>query len=414
MLIIDIISINAVDYRKKYAKLIKTYEFGNNLVYLQRLLNLDLLLKKKSFFLLGPRSTGKSSLIDNQLKDKSLIIDLLDGELYLQLSGKPWELGAIIKSQMDKFNYVIIDEIQKVPKLLDEVHRLIEKEKITFLLTGSSSRKLKNSGVNLLAGRAWTAELFPLVMQEIPNFELDKYLLYGGLPQVYLSDEPEEELKAYVNTYLKEEIQEEAAVRKLQSFSRFLQVSALTSGTMINFASLSNDTAIPASTIREYYHILEDTLIGFMLPAWTKSVKRKAISTAKFYFFDIGVRNKVSGIKNIEPNSDQYGKAFEHFIATELRAFLSYNRLDETLSYWQAHNGQEVDFILGDDIAIEVKTTLNPTDKHLKGLRALKEEKIVKKYFLVCFCKHEKIVDDIHIINWKNFLKNLKQLTLKD
>ncbi len=361
----------------------------------------------KSFFLLGPRSTGKSSLIEHQLAAQSVIIDLLQGELFLQLSSKPWELEAIIKAADRDFKYVIIDEIQKIPQLLDEVHRLIEKQGLRFLLTGSSSRKLKKEGVNLLAGRAWSAELFPLLRQEIPNFDLNRYLLYGGLPQVYLSKFPQEELNAYINTYLKEEIQEEALVRKLQSFARFLEVSALTSGNMINFASLSNDVSIPASTIREYYAILQDTLIGFILPAWTKSIKRKAISTAKFYYFDVGVRNKVAGIKNIDPHSDQYGQAFEHFIAMELRAYLSYLRIDEKLSYWQAQNGQEVDFIIGDDIAIEVKATTNPNSKHMKGLRALAEENICKKYYLVCKCSNNKIIDNIHIINWNDFLEKM-------
>jgi predicted AAA+ superfamily ATPase len=375
-------------------------------VYLQRKLNLKDLLNKKSFFLFGPRSTGKSSLIGHQLGEQALIIDLLQGDIYLQLSAKPWELKSIIDAA-PKFKYVIIDEIQKVPQLLDEVHSLIEKQGIKFLLTGSSARKLKKTGVNLLAGRAWVAELFPLVMQEIPNFDLNRYLLCGGLPQVYLGEYPDEELRAYVNTYLKEEIQTEALVRKLQSFARFLEVAAITSGKMINFAELSNDVAIPASTVREYYSILEDTLIGFILPAWTKTVKRKAMSTAKFYFFDIGVRNKVAGIKNIEANSVQYGDAFEHFIAMELRAYISYMRLDLKLSYWHSYNNQEVDFIIGDDIAVEVKSTNNPNAKHLKGLKILMEENICKKYFLICMTNMPKKIDNIHILNWQDFLQKL-------
>lgn len=373
-------------------------------MYLHRILKLPDLLLMKSFFLFGPRSTGKSSLIEHQVSENSLVIDLLQGDLFLQLNAKPWELEALIDGAEKNFQYVIIDEIQKIPQLLDEVHRLIEKRGLKFLMTGSSSRKLRKRGVNLLAGRAWKAELFPLTMREIPSFDLDKYLLVGGLPQVYLSNFPQEELKAYVNTYLKEEILAEALVRKLQSFARFLQMSSLTNGAMINFASLSNDISIPASTIREYYQILEDTLVGFILPAWTKTIKRKAISTAKFYFFDIGVRNKLADINALEPKSDQYGQSFEHFIAMELRAFLSYSRKDDKLSYWQAHNGQEVDFIIGDNIAIEVKATDNPTSKHLKGLKALAEEDICKKYYLVCKCKHSKLVDNIHILNWKNFL----------
>lgn len=375
-------------------------------MYLQRILQLKDLLEKKSFFLFGPRSTGKSSLIQHQIRKESLIIDLLQGDIYLQLNSRPWILEELIHAN-NTFDYVIIDEIQKIPQLLDEVHRLIEKEKITFLLTGSSARKLRKSGVNLLAGRAWQAELFPLTYSEIPEFDLDKYLKYGGLPQVYLSNDPPEELKAYINMYLKEEILEEALVRKLQSFARFLQTSAITSGTMINFSSLSNDIAVPASTIREYYGILEDTLVGFILPAWTKSTKRKAMSTAKFYYFDVGVRNKVAEIRNLDKNTDQYGQAFEHFIAMEIRAFLSYNRIDLSLSYWQAYNGYEVDFIIGDDIAIEVKATDNPSSKHLKGLQLLAQENICQKFYLVCMSKTNRITNNIHVIYWKDFLEEL-------
>ncbi len=376
-------------------------------MYLQRKLNLPTLLDKKSFFLFGPRSTGKSSLIEHQLGSEGTVIDLLDTDIYFNLSVRPWELKDIIEASQSKFKYVIIDEIQKIPQLLDEVHSLIEKKGIKFLLTGSSARKLKKSGVNLLAGRAWIAELFPLVMQEIPNFDLNRYLLYGGLPQVYLSKYPEEELKAYINTYLREEIQAEALVRKFQSFARFLEIAAMTSGKMINFAALSSDVAVPASTVREYYSILEDTLTGFILPAWVKSVKRKAMSTAKFYFFDIGVRNKIVGIKQISANSDQYGEAFEHFIAMELRAYISYSRLDYKLSYWHSYSDQEVDFVIGDDIAIEVKATHNPSGKHLKGLKILAEEDIFKKYYLVCTSNIARVVDNIHILNWRDFLDQL-------
>jgi predicted AAA+ superfamily ATPase len=378
-------------------------------MYIQRKLNLPDLLAKKSFFLFGPRSTGKSSLIDHQLATQALVIDLLQGDVFLQLSAKPWELAGIIEAHKGEFKYVIIDEIQKIPQLLDEVHHLIEKKSLRFLLTGSSARKLRKSGVNLLAGRAWTAELFPLVMQEIPDFDLNRYLLYGGLPQVYLSLYPNEELKAYINTYLKEEIQVEALVRNLQSFARFLETSALTSGKMINFAELSNDIAVPASTVREFYHILEDTLVGFILPAWSKSVKRKAMSTAKFYFFDVGVRNKIAGIKELPEQSTEYGDAFEHFLAMELRAYLSYTRSEEKLSYWHSYSDYEVDFIIGDTIAIEVKSTNKPSSKHLKGLKALAEENICSKYYLVCMCSTSQIINQIHILNWRDFIEKLWQ-----
>ena len=233
---------------------------------LERLLNLPNLLKKKSFFLFGLRASGKSSLIAAQFPKTVPVINLLRSQIYLQLSAQPHKLESLI-APYENTDIVVIDEIQKVPLLLDEVHRLIEERKLRFLLTGSSARKLKQKGVNLLAGRAWEANLFPLTSTEIPDFNLNRYLRYGGLPPIYLSKEPEEELLAYTNTYLREEIQAESLVRKIPAFSRFLQVSALTSGNSINFASVSNDTGIPVSTIREYYQILEDTFVGFMVPA---------------------------------------------------------------------------------------------------------------------------------------------------
>lgn len=375
-------------------------------MYIKRYLDLNVLLKKKSFFLFGPRSTGKTSLIKQQLTEEYLRIDLLRSDLFLRLSNNPWEIENIIDSQPN-CKAVVIDEIQKIPLLLNEVHRLIEDKKIKFILTGSSARKLKHADVNLLGGRAWEADLFPFIKLEITHFSLERYLIYGGLPSVYLSEDPREELIAYVDIYLKEEIQAEGLVRKIQSFSKFLTVSALTSGNILNFSSLSNDVGIPAPTVREYYQILQDTLIGFLLPAWTKSIKRKAFSTAKFYYFDIGVTHQLAGIKNIDPLSDLFGKAFEHFMAMELRAYISYNRKHLPMSYWQSLHGYEVDFIIGDDIAIEIKTTKSVTGKHLTGLRALQEENICKKYFLVSFDKIHRIMEGIEIIYWEDFLKNL-------
>lgn len=377
-------------------------------MYLQRTLKIDTLLEHKSMFLFGPRSTGKTSLIKHQLSDKALVVNLLNSQTYVNLSNKPWELEGIIATKKNSDEYVVIDEIQRVPELLNEVHRLIEERAIKFLLTGSSARKLRQSGVNLLAGRAWKAELFPLTANEIVDFNLDRYLLHGGLPQVYLSTKPVEELNAYVDTYLKEEIQAESFIRKLQSFIKFLQAAALTSGQILNYASLSSDVEVPASTLREYYSILEDTLLGFTVPAWNKSVKRKALSKAKFYLFDIGVRNILVGTESLDSKTDAYGYAFEHFIAIELRAHLSYFRTRLTLSYWQAKNGQEVDFIVGDHIAIEVKTTNQASSKHLKGLHALQEENICKKFYLVCFDQNHRIVDGVEIIHWRDFIKLLK------
>lgn len=370
---------------------------------IKRSLDLCALLQKKSFFLLGPRSTGKSTLIRQQLQEKALVLDLLESDLFLRLSSSPQDLENYIQ----KSTLVVLDEIQKIPTLLDEVHRLIEKKKITFLLTGSSARKLKSPQTNLLAGRAWLAHLFPLTFQEISQFKLDPYLLYGGLPQVHLSAHPQEELLAYAKTYLYEEIRAEALVRKLPAFSRFLEVAALSNSQMINFTEIGNDSQIAPSTVREYYFILQDTLMGFLLAPWKFSKKRKAIQTAKFYFFDIGVANTLAKIISLDRNSDLYGRAFEHFLGMELRAYLSYHRKLDEMMYWRSINGQEVDYLIGEHTAIEVKATTKVTQKHLKGLLALKEEQKFKNYYLVSQDPYPADREGIQCLFWEDFLKKL-------
>ncbi len=372
---------------------------------LSRILNLPELLEKKSFFLFGPRATGKTTLIRRQLPDSAAVIDLLDSRNYLTLSARPYELESIIKAR--KHECVVIDEIQRIPDLLNEVHRLIENEKITFLLTGSSARKLRRGQANLLAGRVWQARLFPLCRKEIPDFDLNRYLLYGGLPAVYLSAYPEEELNAYVNTYLSEEIQAEGLVRKLPPFSRFLETIALASGEMINLTSLGSDCQVAPSTVREYLALLEDTLLGFMLPAWTESKKRKAIRRAKFYLFDPGVTHTLCGTQHLERNSNLYGKAFEHFIGMELRAWLSYRRDRRRLSYWRSTHGQEVDFIIGSNLAVEVKASAKIGPADFRGLRALQEEGIIERLFLVSQDPLARNNDGIHAMHWEEFLDAL-------
>jgi predicted AAA+ superfamily ATPase len=369
-----------------------------------RVLDLPALLKKKSFFLFGPRATGKTTLIKKKLAN-AYYIDLLRTDLYLRLSQHPEQLESMISFEKSKI--IVIDEIQRIPPLLNEVHRLIEEKKIHFLLTGSSARRLRQRGVNLLAGRAWEAQLFPLTSQEIPHFNLDRYLHYGGLPAVYRSDDPLEELHAYIGTYLKEEIHAEALVRKLAAFSSYCHTAALTSGQMLNFTQIGSDTGLSPSTVREYYKLLEDTFMGFMLPAFTKTLKRKAVSTAKFYFFDIGVMHALMNLEALPPQSDLYGRAFEHFIALELRAYLSYRRKRLTLSYWRSQNGQEVDFVVGTAVAIEVKATTDVKDKHLKGLQALREEKICKHYYLVSQDTVQREDRTVKIWHWSHFLKKL-------
>lgn len=372
---------------------------------IERFIDLKNLLEKKSFFLFGPRATGKSTLVERQLSGSATIIDLLDSRFFLRLSAAPHDLESIVDARGHRL--IVIDEIQRIPELLNEVHRLIESRQIRFLLTGSSARKLRRGQANLLAGRVWEAKLFPLTWKEAPDFDLDKYLRYGGLPAVYLSDFPEEELDAYVNTYLKEEVMAEGLVRNLPPFTRFLRSMALYSGEVINFTKLANDCQVPASTVREHVGLLEDTLVGFFLPAWTESRKRKAIKSGKFYFFDPGLVHTLAGTRSLDRNSDLYGKSFEHFIGMEIRAYLNYSRTKLPLTYWRSTHGHEVDFLIGETTAVEVKATERVTPRDFKGLKALAEEGIYQDFFLISQDGVATRQGNIQAIHWEDFLTRL-------
>jgi predicted AAA+ superfamily ATPase len=370
-----------------------------------RCLRLDQLLEKKSLFLFGPRATGKTTLLKTQFSAADVqIFDLLESDLYLSFSARPALLAERIRPGVKK---IIIDEVQRIPSLLNEVHRLIEAKKLRFLLTGSSARKLRRGHANLLAGRAWRADLFPLVSHEIEKFDLSRYLRFGGLPAIYDSSDPHEDLNAYAKLYLYVEIQAEGLVRNIPQFSRFLQTAALCSGQMINYAKIGRDAEISPSTIREYYSILEDTLVGFTLAPFVASHKRRAITTAKFYLFDIGVVHALRGTKNIDPKTDLYGQSFEHFMAQELRAYLSYSRQNDNLSFWRSAHGFEVDFLISEQVAIEVKATNKATQDDIKSLLALKEEKKFKKFYLVTQDKSYRSVSGIECLHWSEFLKLL-------
>jgi uncharacterized protein len=378
------------------------------MVNFRRTLDLGALVKKKSFFLLGPRATGKSFLIREQLGGQATVIDLLRSDVFLRLSANPSLLESMIDGDRRGATApVVIDEVQKLPSLLDEVHRLIEERRMHFVLTGSSARKLKRGHANLLGGRAWTANLYPLTYAEIPKFDLPRFLRYGGLPPVVLGEDPDEELHAYVRTYLHEEIQAEGLVRRLPAFTRFLTTAASTNGQMLNFAKIGSDAGLPAATAREHYFLLEDTLVGFLLPAWTKSTKRKAISTAKFYFFDTGVAHALSGTRVLDRNSDLYGRSFEQWIAMELRAYLCYRRRHEELGYWRSTADHEVDFVIGDHVAVEAKATRRVGASDLRGLTALAEEKIVRQLFLVSEDPIETKRGPIRCLPWRRFLDDL-------
>lgn len=372
-------------------------------MFIPRKINLLETLKQKSCFLFGPRQTGKSYLIQHTLQ-QFRVYNLLDSEIYVTLSRSPKRLEQELRP---KEKIIIIDEIQKLPHLLDEIHLIIEKYKIHFLLTGSSARKLRHKGVNLLGGRARSKELHPFTFIELKQkFNLLRALNNGLIPSIYFSDEPDEDLEAYTGTYLREEIAAEGLTRNIPAFSRFLQVAAACNGQMINYSNIASDAQVPSSTVQEYFQILRDTLIAFDVPAWKKTIKRKPITTSKFYFFDGGVVRYLQNCSLIKEKSPQIGPAFETYIAHELKSYVDYNNWGK-LYYWRSKSGFEVDFILGDNTAIEVKAKEHIDARDLKGLRALQEEKKLKNYVVVCLEKRSRVVNGIQILPWKDFLHHL-------
>ena len=377
-------------------------------MYIKRYLDIRALLQERSVFLFGPRSTGKSTLVVQQLLEKAKVIDLLDPQTSLQLTSNPTQLEEIVTYTAKKI--VVIDEIQKLPTLLDSVHRLIERKKTCFLLLGSSARKLRRSGINLLGGRAWPRNLFPLTSREIPAFDLDRYLHRGGLPRIYLGAHPERDLNAYVTTYMQEEIHAEGLTRNLPSFSRFLRSMALSNGKILNYEHIARDCQVATSTIKGYVQVIQDTLLGSLLEPWQGSKKRKAISTPKFYLFDTGVTRVLSEMDNIPRRSELYGRSFEQFIWMELRAWLSYTEKNLRLTFWRSSGGyQEVDFLVGEKFAVEVKATQSVSNRDLKGLRALAEENILQKFYLVSCDRINKKSGKFFLVHWQTFLSDLWQ-----
>ena len=283
-----------------------------------------------SIFLFGARQTGKSTILRTQL-DKAVYIDLLDSELLMRFRSNPSLLYQMLQDK-DANTVVVIDEIPEVPELLNEVHRLISEKGIKFVLCGSSARKLKRKGYNTLGGRAYPCYFFPLVSAEIPDFDLDKALLHGLLPTHYFAKNPRRLLAAYIDVYLKEEILQESIVRQLGSFQRFLEVAALSNGEMINYSNIATDCGIKTHTVKAYFDIVEDTLIGYRIPAYTKVLKRRLVHAPKFYFFDVALPHYLLNRTSLAQGTIEYGHAFEHFIIQELVAYIGYNHKSEKLS----------------------------------------------------------------------------------
>jgi len=371
-------------------------------VYIERTVDLNVLLRKKSYFLLGPRQTGKTSLVRHTMKNVR-VYDLLDSSTFLTLSRNPGRIGEELT---DENQIAVIDEIQRLPELLNEVHRLIEAKGIRFLLTGSSARKLRGGGVNLLGGRARTQNLHPLTYPELKDrFDLLKVIKRGLVPSIYFSDDPRADLKAYAGAYLQQEIVAEGATRNVTAFSRFLRVAALCNATIVNFTNVANDAQVARTTVYEYFEILKDTLILYELPSWKMTAKRKPLVSSKYYFFDVGI---VAALQEraFHPGTREFGEAFETYLMHELKSYSSYVT-GEGLSHWRSSSGIEVDFIIGDHTAVEAKAKENLSRNDIKALLMLAEERLLKNYICVSLEPRTRKIGEIVILPYRTFLEAL-------
>lgn len=356
---------------------------------------------------LGPRQTGKSTLIRSQFPE-ALYLDLLDSLLRAELNTQPGRFRELVKSAGRQV--VVIDEVQKAPHLLDEVHWMLENGDWRFVICASSARKLRREGTNLLGGRAAQCELFPLTTREIADFDLDRYLRNGGLPAHYLREDPGVLLRSYVTSYLQEEIIAEAAAKNIGVFARFLETVASTHGRIMNYSNIARECGVSHHTVRNYFQVLKDTLLGFELEPWKKSQDRRMVETAKFYLFDIGVANAIPTERIVPtPGTDAYGRAFEHFILREIQACHSYEGRPLRLSFWRTSSGTEVDFILGDmRHAVETKASLNVSAQDLKGLRLVRKDFPGTPATLVYRGDRDYSTEDgIRVQPWSRFVERL-------
>ena len=319
-----------------------------------RVLRLDLR-RHNAAFLWGPRKVGKTTLL-KQRYGAARYFDLLQTDLKTSLLLRPSLLREDVVA--NHYDLVIVDEVQKVPALLDEVHWCLENTKTRFILCGSSARKVKRGAANLLGGRAWRFELFPLTTKELGEYRLERILNHDLIPLHYAEDDPERSLRSYVLDYIEQEVRAEALTRNIPAFARFLEAVAATHGRLINYSNIARDCGVTSKTVREYYQILQDTLLGHTLEPWRKKKSRRLIETAKFYLFDVGVVRALSGMRLIQGGTEEFGRAFEHFLIEEIRAYLAYQEKFLPLAYWRTSTGLEVDLVIGDlGLAIEVKAS---------------------------------------------------------
>lgn len=373
---------------------------------IERLLSLRDI-EEDSLFLWGPRQTGKSTLLMSRFPNAPYY-DLLKSDVFSKYRMQP----SLLRDEcmmLDDDDVVIVDEVQKVPALLDEVQWLIVNKGLHFILCGSSARKLKRAGANMLGGRAIRKVMHPFVSAEIPDFDLEQAVNYGMIPRHYLAANPQKRLQSYIGEYLQQEIIAEALVRNLDSFTRFMEVAALSDGEMVNFSKIASECGVSSKTIKEYFAILEETLVGFFVPAYTKVVKRRVQVAPKFYYFDVGIVNHILHRTPLRRGTVEYGHAFEHFIIQEIAAYLDYAESDKKLSFWHTqNNAYEVDAVIGDaEFAIEIKSSTQVGSSHLKGLKAFSEEHPDCKLLVVSLDEKPRLLNGVEIWPAAQFLEKL-------
>ena len=372
----------------------------------RRLLAIDLP-PGRSAFLWGARQTGKSTFLRERFPD-SVYVDLLDADTVLRLGARPTRLGEELQSAPEAVAQpVVIDEIQKAPGLLDEVHRLMETRGLSFVLCGSSARKLRRAGVNLLGGRAWRFEMFPLTWAEIPDFDLLQALTRGLLPGVYSEPRFRRSLAAYVRDYLTQEIINEGLTRDHAAFTRFFEALRFCHGELLNYTAIARDCGVEAKTVRAYFEILQDTLVGYLIYPFHRHTGRQSISAApKFYLFDVGVAGQVCGRTLTAAGGAEFGRAFEHFLLLEIIAARSYREMDYPIEFWRTKSGLEVDFVLDRGaVAVEAKARVRSGD--LRPIRAFVEEFAPRRAVVVTAEADRRRVDGIDIMPYDEFLGTL-------
>lgn len=364
--------------------------------------------KNKSFFLFGPRGTGKTTWLKKQFSN-ALYFDLLNSEIYNDLLARPHRIEAMIPERWDK--PVILDEVQRVPELLSEVHRLIESRGIVFALTGSSARKLKSRKVNLLAGRALTLFLYPLTAEELDNdFSLQSALRFGHLPSIFSEKDPKRYLESYVATYLREEVQQEGLTRNLGAFFRFLETASFSQAQVLNISAVARECSIHQKVAENYFSILDDLLIAERIPVFAKKAKRRLVVHSKFFFFDTGIYRILRPKGPLDSDEEIDGAALETLVFQEIRAFNHYHILDYKIYFWRTAAGQEVDFVLYGPrglVAIEVKRNARVTNESLAGLRAFTKEYPTAHAYFLTVGGRDGWEKNIRVMSIETFLKNI-------